>query len=431
MPQMDTFVADRIQTHKVAFWNAIPNLKIKTFDTLAKKTKIKTADNKVVTVAADRALFGRLVISARSRNINLKDVLSYELSTVPYALAHSDSSLRKTTKSVFLSEFEKKLKVLRNLRVPRQQMQTACVIDIMTYVQMLKSGGASTFGELADKHFSLITAPFSYQSCSRVDVVFDQYMATSIKAGERTKRGASTALEVKIQNSSTPMPKQWAKYISNPQNKINLGNFLADSWREMAEAQLQIGQTVVLGGGFTNSQKAFKVTKGHCEDVSPLESDHEEADTRLLLHAKHASHNHNRIVIQSSDTDVAVLCAAHFNNMGCDELWFRTGNKYKLRYIPMHRVALNLGARICDALLPFHALTGCDSNSSLSGVGKKKAFGILCGSEVHQSSLSLMGKETTLSEETISGCEAFVCSLYTDNKKAGTTADNVRYWMFC
>jgi len=25
----------------------------------------------------------------------------------------------------------------------------------------------------------------------------------------------------------------------------------------------------------------------------------------------------------------------------------------------------------------------------------------------------------------------FICSLYTSDKKAGTTADHVRYWMFC
>jgi len=63
--------------------NALPNLKIKTFNTLAKKKKVKTSELKVITVAADRELFGRLVISAQSRDINLKDVLSYELSTVP------------------------------------------------------------------------------------------------------------------------------------------------------------------------------------------------------------------------------------------------------------------------------------------------------------------------------------------------------------
>ena len=39
------------------------------------------------------------------------------------------------------------------------------------------------------------------------------------------------------------------------------------------------------------------VTKGHSEDIVALRSNHEEADTRLLLHAKHAYHSHTRIVI--------------------------------------------------------------------------------------------------------------------------------------
>ena len=73
---MTTFVEERLNTNEVLFWNALPNLKIKTFTTLAKKTKIKTADDKTITVAADRDLFGRLVISAKSRDINLKEVLS-------------------------------------------------------------------------------------------------------------------------------------------------------------------------------------------------------------------------------------------------------------------------------------------------------------------------------------------------------------------
>jgi len=45
-------------------------------DTLAKKKKVKTSDHKVITVAADRELFGRLVISAESRDVILKDILS-------------------------------------------------------------------------------------------------------------------------------------------------------------------------------------------------------------------------------------------------------------------------------------------------------------------------------------------------------------------
>ena len=230
--QMTTFVEERLNTNEVLFWNALPNLKIKTFTTLAKKTKIKTSDDKTITVAADRDLFGRLVISAKSRDINLKEVLSYELSTVPYSLVHSDGNLRKTTKSVLLSEMETKVDVQGTLPVPMQGMTTAHLIDGMASVQMLKSGGVSTFGELASKHYSLITAPFAQKGCMRVDVIMDQYRSMSIKAGKRAKRGSSTALEIKIQTPATPIPKQLAKYIANPQNKTDLCAFLLDTWHK-------------------------------------------------------------------------------------------------------------------------------------------------------------------------------------------------------
>ena len=65
-------------------------------------------------VAAD--LFARLIISAKSRDINLKEVLSYELSTVPHSLAHADGTLRKTTKSALLTELEKEVDV--QLKLP-------------------------------------------------------------------------------------------------------------------------------------------------------------------------------------------------------------------------------------------------------------------------------------------------------------------------
>ena len=57
---------------------------------------------KLVTASVDRNLFGRLLIASRSREINLREVLKYELDPVPCALAHPYGSLRKTTKSVFL-----------------------------------------------------------------------------------------------------------------------------------------------------------------------------------------------------------------------------------------------------------------------------------------------------------------------------------------
>ena len=56
----------------------------------------------------------------------------------------------------------------------------------------------------------------------------------------------------------------------------------------------------------------MSVSRGTSTDIPGLQSNHKEADPRLLLHAKHAADNATRVVIQSPDTDVLVICTSHF-----------------------------------------------------------------------------------------------------------------------
>ncbi|KAI8513944.1 hypothetical protein Bbelb_082680 [Branchiostoma belcheri] len=86
----------------VRFWNKITKVKVKTFSALTKVKNInlKCSDEKVITISADRNLFGRLLVAAKYREIHLNDVLCYELSTVPYALALADGSLPKNAKTL-------------------------------------------------------------------------------------------------------------------------------------------------------------------------------------------------------------------------------------------------------------------------------------------------------------------------------------------
>ena len=76
------------------------------------------------------------------------------------------------------------------------------ILDGMTFVQMTKSGGAATFGELAAKYYNIFSSPLSTIKCDCVHVVFDQYFEMSIKAGARSRRGTSCALEVRYQYPS-------------------------------------------------------------------------------------------------------------------------------------------------------------------------------------------------------------------------------------
>lgn len=129
---------------------------------------MKRAVKKIITIPAGRSLFGRLVIAAKFRDIDLKEVLSYELSTVSFSLAHADGSLRKTTKSFIMAEMEKVSQT--EGRPPVKEISSDFIIDAMAMVQMLKSGGAQTFGELVDKHYCVISAPLREGQCTRIDV---------------------------------------------------------------------------------------------------------------------------------------------------------------------------------------------------------------------------------------------------------------------
>ena len=116
------------------------------------------------------------------------------------------------------------------------------------------------------------------------------------------------------------------------------------------------------------------ITRDSYGDVADLTSNHEEADTWMLFHAKHAANPEAIIVIQSPDTDVLVLNAAHFASTAPKEMWFHTGLKDQMRFVPVHDVCQKLGVKVLATLPAFHALTGYDRNSSISGIGKTKAW---------------------------------------------------------
>ena len=68
---------------------------------------------------------GRLLIAAKARDVNLREVLSFELSP---ALAYPDSTLKQGTKSV-LGILEKLVESPSQLSVPEGDASTAHIFD--------------------------------------------------------------------------------------------------------------------------------------------------------------------------------------------------------------------------------------------------------------------------------------------------------------
>ena len=121
------------------------------------------------------------------------------------------------------------------------------------------------------------------------------------------------------------------------------------------------------------SNKPFDLSK-----ISP--SDHEEADTHMLLHLYSAvMDNHKKTYIRTVDSDVVVICIHVFHKLvlyGLVELWIGFGSGKYYKDIPIHLVVNELGAEKCAAITFFHAFTGCDVTSSMAGIGKKTAWNV-------------------------------------------------------
>ena len=58
-----------------------------------------------------------------------------------------------------MSVSEEKVRVSARLPLEPQNMKLIHLIDGMAVVQMMKSGNASTFGELANKFYAITTSP--------------------------------------------------------------------------------------------------------------------------------------------------------------------------------------------------------------------------------------------------------------------------------
>ena len=245
-------------------------------------------------------------------------------------------------------------------------------------------------------------------------------------------QGASDIIEVTIHGRQTAAPKRWAKYLQHSRNKARLTAFLATQLIEKGKSSLLQGQQLVIGGGFHDSSQAVKITKGRCECVEALVSQQEEADTRVMLHAKHASqHGCKSITIRSPDSDVGILMLYYQQDIRSTQLWFHTGKEKRNRFIPIHAITTKIPVALVKALPGLHALTGCDSNSAFAGMGKVQPLKLLQNNVAkHSRALNLLGETEMPSQEVIDGCTQYVMAIYCVKSKCHDI-DSLRYELFC
>ena len=98
---LTTFIERRLQTSDVDLFAPLSKAELQTFQNLVKSKKIKAAENDII-IKADRGLFGRMVVIAQHRRMNMQDVLKYPLGPLPWSIATPDGAPAKTGKATLL-----------------------------------------------------------------------------------------------------------------------------------------------------------------------------------------------------------------------------------------------------------------------------------------------------------------------------------------
>ena len=411
-------------------------MKLLTFADIHHSPKRKFKDS-VKSVDSDRQLFAKLLVISNDRKIDLQRFFEYELSSYPLAIANADGSLTICNKAQTLRDLEAIADASQDPNtfagtIATEKHFTATFIDHMACLQKMASRtGVQTFGDLADGLQKIVENAF--RDGDTVHVVSDRYgNELSIKAGERKRRGQTIeSPEVKIRSRDQALPRNMKAYLSNPKNKDNINDFTFEEWIKKLPDVLTADQSLVLSGGFKNHERVVEIRNGKVMDLPELYSTQEEADSRIFLHVHNSvtRYNTQNAIIWSPDTDVLVLGTWLAEELGI-KLWFKTGTKFKTRYVPLHVIAEKLGSSEHKLLLALHTLTGCDSTSCFKGKGKHTALQILHNNNEKFHKLAELGDSFDVGDEVINACLEFVCRLY-EPRSHITDINTLRYKQFC
>ena len=338
-------------------------------------------------------LFGKIVLLLQKRSIDLEEVFMYPLGPIPYAVADDLGLMLKTRKVELLFELEKDIIYVD--KIPRH---SCSVIDGMALVRKIKGTGL-TFNQLANDLLNTVLS--TGLESTHIDVVFDVYKDYSIKNAERKRR-----CEHRLTGSQTI--RQWNTFLGNNTNKTELVKFLASEWRKK-ELRKEVHVTC--------KNRCIRLNDG--KEISELECQQEEADTRIFLHAKHASDTYQNTVIHTPDTDVVVL-AIFYSKLLQISIFMKTGSKNKIRILSIERILENLKRKYnltdveeaASSIVALHAFTGGDTVSAFWRKGKKRPLQLMLKNEEFIKHFNQLGSQWTVNDELLMNLEAFVCLMY-------------------
>ena len=128
----------------------------------------------------------------------------------------------------------------------------------------------------------------------------------------------------------------WRNLLGNNDNKTDLFNFLDDKIEQMPLPNMMI--VTKEDNALSNHTISLELVEG----VSLCS--HEEADTRIFVHAAQEGSKH--MLVKASDTDILVIAISVMPTLqaiGLPQLWIAFGQGGNMRWIPAHELYRSIG----------------------------------------------------------------------------------------
>lgn len=322
--------------------------------------------NEVVPVNSQQ-LFVRIAWAINNSSGNLSEYLKYELSPRPPAL-FDEVSMRKTTKSTLL-------KVFCFSSDYTNFSSSVVVIDGGYLLRALVWPKPATFGALLESYKNYVGQHFCTH-LKNVVVVFDGYgRFASTKAEEQRRRASRHSSTDIVFDSNTTVSVSQADFLANGKNKSRLISLLTNTF--LAEG-LEVRHAAA------------------------------DADTMIVDTALEKVNNGQEVTVVATDTDIIVMLLNRTGNDRNIQVVSPVGSENKIYNIK--EIQDQIGSKK-DYLMFVHAITGCDTTSSLFGIGKKKAFKLLEKREM-QDCAAVFNNPSALKSDIVIAGEKFVMKLY-------------------
>lgn len=269
----------------------------------------------------------------------------------------------------------------------------AWFVDGLAAIRSLKP--KDTFEEWIDVLLRFITPP-GVADATLTGMINDTYTKYSTKSGTRKSRGEGIRTHVEGVKQHMPSGMKWQEFLGNSENKEELISLIFEYIEKLSK-----NKTLTRPFIFSRGDETFKLVDGKSDMI--FKSNHEEADTRLVLQAYLEKGD---VVIACKDTDVLILMVWAFTFYDVKHEWyFKYDNE---KYARISKIVDFFGRDICLSLPAFHAITGSDTTSYFFRAGKVRVFKKLIGNPAKCALLTPLGKNKELSDQEIEYAKKFI-----------------------